>query len=406
MQKLFAAITTGVLLTLCLLMCVFEVNSATTYHVVQKMNGEVMIRDKPGLYYSGWSTITPMDRTVEMTYAGADATKVTFYDNGKADLDSYIRFELPTSEEKRLLLHAKYLGNIDSVKNSVHSHVKEVLRRTATCMSASEHQTSRQPEFNDWVERQIREGVWKMKSRTLTIDTPAGGSAEEVAASEVDKQNGTEVIAKASPLAAFDLNITQFNLIGTKYDEKTEIQFDNKKTSYLNAEKAKVEKDEEIFQREKIIAQGLRELAEIEKEQNKTKMIATVAADREAEVAVIKKEQAVTIASQKVAVAEQDRLEAEKLKDIAQIKAETAELDKRAAIALAEAKQKAIELGGTISEEKRILAEIACKQAVGEAEAWAKRPMPATVIMGGADGGNTLEQLLSMSLLKHNGLTK
>jgi uncharacterized cupredoxin-like copper-binding protein len=135
---------------------------------------------------------------------------------------------------------------------------------------------------------------------------------------------------------------------------------------------------------------------------------ATVAAEQQQEVAVIKKRQAVTEAQQKVEVAEQEKKEAETRKSIAQIESETAELKKKATISAAEAKQKEIQLGGGISEEKKVLATIAAERDAKVASALAGIKTPGVVIVGGegkdGKGAGLTETLMNLLLLKSTGV--
>src|SRR5208337_4957165 len=124
-----------------------------------------------------------------------------------------------------------------------------------------------------------------------------------------------------------------------------------KKESYLKAEQAKAERQQEYQQRLMVTEKGLRQVAEITAEENQKKARA-----------LITKTQAVTVAEQAVEVASKAKNEADMLKQIAQVKSETAEINKRATISAAEAKQKEIELGGGLSQKDQILATIKADQ--------------------------------------------
>ena len=144
--------------------------------------------------------------------------------------------------------------------------------------------------------------------------------------------NGKPVIVQASPLDRYRIGILQFSVTETQYDEQTLAQFAAKKESYLKAEQAKAQRQEEYQQRLMVTEKGLRQVAEIKAEENQKKERALIQATQAAEVAVITKTQAVTAAEQKVEVAAKAQAEAETLKKIAQIKADTAEIDKKATI--------------------------------------------------------------------------
>jgi hypothetical protein len=351
-----------------------------------------------------------------------DSIRVTFNDGGTAHISSFVKIQLPTTDAERLLLHQDFNANITNVSDAVRSHLTNCIKSTGPMMSASENQASRKSEFNQVVEEQLTQGLFEMRRTEVELKDvseaaqvgPDGKplSAEKkarVMATEVVLDTaGKPVIVQPSPLARYKINILQFSVTETKYDDKTLEQFAAKKDSYLKAEQAKAERQQEYQQRLMVTEKGLRQVAEIKAEENQKKERALIQATQAAEVAVITKTQAVTAAEQKVEVAEKSRLEAEAMKKIAQLKADTAEIDKKATISSAEARKQEIELGGGLSEKERILATIKADRDAKVAEALAKVQVPGIVICGGgsADGKGTslTETLMNLVLLKATGV--
>ena len=83
--------------------------------------------------------------------------------------------------------------------------------------------------------------------------------------------NGKPVIVQPSPLARYKIGILQFSVTETQYDDKTLEQFAAKKESYLKAEQAKAERQQEYQQRLMVTEKGLRQVAEITAEENQKK---------------------------------------------------------------------------------------------------------------------------------------
>jgi hypothetical protein len=102
------------------------------------------------------------------------------------------------------------------------------------------------------------------------------------------------VVIQPSPLAYYGFAIRQFSINGTDYDEQTEHQFAAKKDSYLKAEQAKAQRQEEVQQRLMIEEKGRRQVAEVEARENQKKTEALIQAQQRQEVAVIAKAEAVT----------------------------------------------------------------------------------------------------------------
>jgi hypothetical protein len=403
-------------------------NNSTNFQILQSVTGNVSVIDRAGYYWKGFGTVWTYPRVMEARFdhtadkANDQSIRVTFNDSGNAQIGTYVRVQLPTTTDKRLLLHQDFQGNPENIKAAILAHLVNCVKASGPVMSASENQSSRKAEFNQIVEDQLIKGLFKMRRTTIELDdlseieevgVDASGNKitkekkARVQATEIvlDK-DGKPIVVQVSPLIHYDLNINQFSITETEYDEATLRQFAAKKESYLNAEKSKAQRQEEVQQRLMIEEKGRRQVAEIQAEENQKKERAIIQAQQAAEVAEIEKARAVTVAKQKVEVATQLQAETETYKKIAAIKAETAELDKRATIAAAEAQQKAIELGGGISEEKRVLAEISAKRDAEVAAALAKVSVPQTVVGGGGVGNGGEGNLLNLALLKYMGVLK
>ena len=401
-------------------------NDAQHWQVVQPLSGDVWIRETPGIYWRGFATVWSYPYAIETTYSNHpeeseidDSVQVTFNDGGNAQVSSYVKITLPVTPEQRLLLHRDFMGNPDNITRAVRAHWVNCAKASGPVMSASENQASRKAEFNAIVEEQLIRGLFKMKrteielsDMTEMVDGGVDADGNKVVHEKKAKVQATEIVNDAqglpiviqeSPLLRYGLGIGQFSITGTDYDQQTLLQFAAKKESYLNAEKSKAQRQEEVQQRLMIEEKGRRQVAEIEAVENQKKTQALIEAQKLQEVAEITKRQAVTQAQQRVEVAQQAQREADTMKAIAKIKADTAELDKLATIAAAEAKQKQIELGGGITDKDRVLAEIEANARVGVARELAKVAVPSTVITTGEKGGG-LEALIQMTLLRTSGL--
>jgi len=406
-------------------------NVDQNYQVVQGVTGSVRIQDKPGYYYKGFATITNYPRTLEGAYSAhpleGDPTdtsiRVTFNDSGTAQVSSYVKVQMPSDPVKRRKLHQDFQGNFASIKVAIRAHLVNCIKASGPVMSASENQASRKAEFNHIVEAQLANGLYKMRRTKITLDdlteiVDAGvdkdgnrvtkeKKAVVNATQIVNNKDGQPIVIQTSPLKSYGITIMQFSITETQYDEATLRQFAAKKESYLNAEKSKAQRQEEVQSRLMIQEKGRRQVAEIQAEENQKKERALIQATQAEEVAEIAKRQAVIAAEQRVEVALQLKTESETLRDIAGINAETAELDKKAVISSAEARQQEIEIGGGITEAQRVLAEIKADRDVKVAIALAKVKTPGVVMVGGGGSGgsgNVMENLINMWLLKSNGI--
>ncbi len=405
-------------------------NNLQDYQVYQSVAGNVSVIDGSGYYPKWFATVWTVPRSLQCYYSAShkeggpqdDSIRVTFNDGGTAQISSFVKIQLPTDTEHRMLLHQDFASNQASISDAVRSHLTNCVKSTGPMMSASENQASRKAEFNQVVEEQLSNGLFEMRRTEVelndAVQMEAAGvgsdgkpimcerKAKVLATEIVRDKNGKPIIVQESPLNRYGIKVIQFSVTETEYDPQTLKQFAAKKESYLAAEQAKAQRQEEQQQRLMIIERGLRQVAETEAAANLEKKKATVAAQQEQEVAVIRKAEAVTKAQQKVEVALQDKQEAETLKMIAKIKAETAELNKKATISAAEAKAKEIEIGGGLSEKDRILAQIKADRDAKVAAALATVKTPSIVIVGGENGkgAGMTDTLMNLMLLKSTGV--
>lgn len=397
-------------------------NSFENYQVYTSPLGSVSVIDSAGYYWKvfGKADTYPRAMEVEFTEKNGGAIRATFNDGGTADISSFMRIAFPTNAEQRLLVHQQFSANPKNVADSARNHLANCIKTAGPVMSASENQASRKSEFNQIIEEQLAKGLFKMRrteielSDLATIEEGRDENGNKITKEKKAKVQATEivldknnqpVVIQVSPLVQYGVNILQFSITEIEYDKQTLAQFAAKKDSYLNAEKSKAQRQEEVQQRLMVEEKGRRQVADVQADENQKKERAIIQASQAAEVAIITKAQAVTAAEQRTEVAGQLQKEAEMLKNIASIKAATAELDKKASISAAEARQKSIELGGGISEEKRVLAEIAAKRDAEVAAALAKVNVPSTVVGGGGSGGSGGD-LLNIVLLKSLGVIK
>ncbi len=396
-------------------------NDDQNWQVVQSVSGNVAIRDKPGYYLKWYADVWTWPRADQIKIGqnegegeGAaamdfDKVRVTFNDGGTADCVVTVRFQYPTTTDERREIHREFNGMPDNVKMAIYNHVVNVIKATGPLMTSSEHQSARKGEFTQLVQDQSQNGIYGMSTIERTIDlgapapvldeqgNPIDGSVQTaeqqtILATEIIRNDdGSPVIAQESPLDRYGIRITQLSITDVEYDNQTLQQFAAKKEAFLRAEQAKAERQNETEQTLMVIQRGLRELAEVEAEANKKKAEQVIDAQREAEVALQIKEKNETDAQTRLEVA---RLEAQTAQAEAEGRLRVAEFDKQASEQeaeairiLAAAEEEKIAKAGAITEEQRVLAQIAADRDVNIAQYLAQIRTPSTVIFGGGTGG-------------------
>jgi hypothetical protein len=407
-------------------------NDDQNWQVKQSITGEVTIIDEPGWYMANFATVWTWPRSIQKYFSSSvdeggkkdESIRVTFNDGGVAQVSTMIRFQTPISADHRRKAHRDFSGQPSNMMLAVRAHMINCCKATAPLMSASEHQSARKAEFVQIIYEQLVAGLYEMRKveRVLKDRTDNQGNPITIFATEIVRDDkGKPKIAQKSPLDEYGITILQFSVADVNYDPQTLKQFASKKESFLAAEKSKAEREQEVQQRLMIIERGLREKAEVEAIANKEKAQATIEADKVKQVAETKASQQLEVeklAKQEAVVkAEKEKEVAEtmaaKLVAVAKLELEEAKFKKQAATEngeairiLAAAEEERIKKAGAITEQERILAEIAQKRDIEVAAKLANVKVPQIIIGGGGQGGSggVLENLINLKLLETNGI--
>jgi hypothetical protein len=384
-------------------------NDDQNWQVLQSVGGKITIIDNAGYYFKKFGTVTTYPRAVQEEFGRSEGESVrtTFNDGGTAEVSTMIRYQTPTLEPDRRKFHRDFSGNIANSNISVRAHLINDIKATGPLMSSTENQASRKSEFTDVILNQLRDGLYEMRRvRVATGNQDEDGKDIMVYATEIIlDEKGLPKIAEASPLAEYGIQILQFSTTEIDYDEQTKAQFMTKKKSFQLAEQSKAEREQEVQQRLMIIEKGLREKAEVEAVANKEMASATINATREKIVAETRAAQVLAVAKLEKQSAE---TKAEQVLAVAKLTKEAASEDAEAIIILATAEEEKIAKAGAITEEVRVLAEIAAKRDVQVAEFLSQTKTPEVVIIGGGDsnGSSLTDNLVNIKLMQGAGLIK
>jgi len=386
-------------------------NDDQNWQIKQSITGQVDIIDAPGWYVKMFATVWTYPRAIQKYFSqdtsegGAkdESIRGTFNDGGNAYFSTQIRIQTPVTLELRRKAHRDFSGNEENMIQSVRAHLVNCIKNSAPLMSASEHQSARKAEFTQIVHAQVVNGLYEMKKveKELKDRTDEKGQPITVYATEiVTDEKGQPIISQVSPLEEYGIRVLQFSITGTQYDPETLGQFKAKKQAYLNAEKSKAEREQEVQMRLMVEEKGLREKAEMEAVANVEKAKATIAGELK-----------VAVAEQAALEAEQAKLkadtEAAQLVSVATLKLEAAKLDALAVIALADAEETRIQKAGAFTERERGIMEIKAKERALVAGEISKIQVPHVMFIGNSDGqggSGTFENLLNMKLLTSLGM--
>jgi hypothetical protein len=364
-------------------------NDVQNLQIVQSVTGEVTVRRDAGWY----SMICPRI----WTYPKAGVYQLNAKDKDLLD----IQFNNKTTAKLKANIGYRIDSATDDVLIALHQQV----------------------EAND-------EKIWKMLLTAL--NTAAQSITTKYDPSEVIGGDQFEpmireiytAIMHNTELAKHGIDVNYFAVDGRPIpDDATQKQFERQKEADLSrrlaaAEKIKLEAEalrtKAQYEREIVEMQGKAdaETAKLKTEAMREKELATIAAQKQVDVAKLEKERA-TIEMEKTK--EVAKLEAEKLFVVAEVQrkteAENLEVIKLQAsqkIATAEAKKKEIELSGAITETERVKLEIDKETKIGVAAEQAKMYAhwnPQVIQVSGGNGNvgsatSALDNFLNMNAAK------
>lgn len=358
----------------------FERVDAGTYKICQKLNGNLVVLDKPGWHYTGYvSNITKYDMAGIYQFSdndedeGGQSIGVIFRDGTKGHINGNIQYMLPIDNESRIALHTIYgRSNEQVINNLIIKSTSEVVKATSPFFKGEGAYSYDKANFIKMVEDQLEKGLFTQVKETVTIKDELGKDTTEVLVYTKKDKNGNEVISKESKFDKFGVQLLGLNIEDIKLDDKA-MEF--------------IEKRKEVAL-EALVAQQSMETAKQAAETAKAKAREMVEVQRGREE--VEKMKAVTAAEKEKEVA---KLEAEQRLITAQLNRQAAEEDAKALIVKKEAEAKAnaklVQAGLTPLEKANIEKETA----IGVARELAKMNVPQIIVTGGEKGINPLDMV-------------
>lgn len=354
-----------------------ETNDAGYFQVRQAAGtGTLSVINSPGMYMKLFANVTTY-QVSDMHYFSnetkegersieSDPIKVRFNDGGTAEVSGSIKYRLPTDESKQLRLHQDYKGYAAVRHDLIRQVVAEAVMQTANLMKAEESYTTRRSEFAALAEEQVKQGLFETEAKEYK-DKDADGNEfiERDVKVKLDSQ-GRPIIRKVSPFHLYGVEVIQFTIKAIDYDQTIDALIAKKKeaeqqkvVARANAEKAK---QDAITARE----QGNARIATEKANQDVEKIKEVTIAQKEFEVAKLKRAQAEQDAAAQITTGK----------------------------ALAEVNRLKVQAGLTPLEK----ATIAKETAIGVAEQLAKVQFPNMMVMGGSNGKGAADPFEAVGL--------
>lgn len=306
----------------------FGINDSGSRTVVQLPSGTIFVKFDPGVYFDWFGKTTTYPDVITYQFdekrvgeTGSDTSvAVRYQDGGTGSVYGTVRVVLPRTEDDMLQAHREF-GSPDGIlENLIEKVTEESLNLTAGLMTSEEAYAEKRNQYIEWAEDQVSRG----KYLTNLVERDQIVEPEELALdgtiirdAVVRKMNVPEIrVVNGIPgrgeaqFLEYGMDVSGFQLIDWTFEPKTLDQISQKReanmaiiTSQANAARANQE-------RLQAIAEGLKNVATAQYEQEVEKARQLVIAQRESEVAAIKAKQQVEVNRQNYLAQEQDVLAA------------------------------------------------------------------------------------------------
>ena len=387
-----------IVLGLIIIPLLIGINDAGHRTIIQYPTGTLVVKFQPGLYAQWFGTATVYNDVItfdfDKTKAKGEASldqpgiPVRYQDGGTGSIFGKARFTLPGDEDTMLKLHKAFRSNQGVSYKLIKTVTEESQNLTAGLMTSEEAYAEKRGTFTEWSRDQLMHGKYRTKLMQIADTDDATGKRVIRNVPVVDYGDNGQPKRLESDLKTYGVTLSGYQITDWGFEDKTLAQISAKReatmaiiTAKANAERAK---QEAITAEE----QGKKNVMEARYEKEVEKQKAVVDAEKAKEVAIIRAAQRVAVAAQQKLEAEQKKLAAAEYKQEQQLRGEGDAAYKRLVM----------EADGALAQK------LATYEAVNARYAGAieKQKWVPEVQMGGdgANGGNSAQMLLDLFMTK------
>jgi len=381
-----------------------------TYQVKQAAwTGDMTAKMTPGIWgqYFGDIDEWPKAETYFFTHDNDTAgdidedtsIEVRFNDGSMCKISGTLRIMMPTTAEPAIALvtEQNYKTYRDVQERLIKPTLRNVLRSTANLMSARESYSEKRLDFISWSRDQITNGVYKTKAETKQVEDLVTGQKtwKEVKTIRTVSEEDLTPLHEANPMEGTGIVLANFEIKSFVYEKKVQVQISAQQEARMAVETAKAEAEKAKQGELKAIAEGKKNVAIAQYEQEQEKVKAVVQAEKNKEVQELD-----AARNKNVAV-----IAGEQRKEVAALDKASAKLKKDELILLGEGQAKAkrlvIEADGALEQKLATYEKVNARYAVAM-ENYRGNWVPTTVMGGSAGNGssNGAQDMINLLTIK------
>jgi len=263
------------------------------------ISGEIAVWAAPGLKTQLFGNTTEYDKGFQFWFGSENqgsARKIVFNDAGNGKILGSVRILPPRDEKSMKKIHAEFgtQGNLE--RELIAPTVTKVIFATGPLMSSYESYAAKKNDLINYIEDQLRNGIYKTNMVERTITDPITGEQKTIKKAELVPSDNVEdngwVRQESPPFKSYNLDLAQLSVDDIEYDQKiiNQIQTQQEAAMSVQTSIAEAKKAEQDALKEEAI--GKQKIAKARAEQLVSKEKAVVNAEQRREVARLDKEAA------------------------------------------------------------------------------------------------------------------
>jgi hypothetical protein len=204
--------------------------------VIQYPNGELAAFTEPGPKPQWFGNVTTYERRAQIAFGektgGYPALRVRFNDGGHADMTGAVSWEIPIKPEQLIRLQKDFASQQAIEQQLVVRALNNAVYFTGPLMSSTESTGERRAELLNYIDDQARNGVFQTQTRAEKQKDPITGQEKTVNVVEIVK-DAKGVVQRNSGSAIGDYGIALMppSINEIKYDEVVEKQIKERQNS-------------------------------------------------------------------------------------------------------------------------------------------------------------------------------
>jgi hypothetical protein len=358
-----------------------ETNTSGWYTIKQSpVTGRVTAYTVPGMFIQSFGDVFKY-KAADIIYFskheaegkdGDDSIVVRFNDGATARVTGNMRISLPADPAKMAEIHANFRSYDALIKDTVKQVVSEAVILTAALMSAEESYTTKRAEFSQMADDQVKNGIYLTEADTIDTKDPKTGETtkKQIVDIQLDKEGKPE--RKPAVLAQYGIRVSQFIVKEIDYQESVDAQINTKQQALMKTVSAKAEAEKAVQDRLTAEEVGKKNVAVARYEQEVEKTKSVTQAERDLQVAELKRKEAEQYKQKQILTAEGD----------------------------SEYRRKIMAADGAL--QIKLQAYVDTQKAWADAMAHMSQPVVPSVMMGGTpgSGGNAAMNMMELMALK------